>query len=96
MNGVHHEAYRDMGVSGAPLGIGGREDGVDEDEGSDDLCSQTGTLVVAGGEHVGATPVAVVVGALECLDQGHAAYGSQALSHDVHHRPDQRHLPRQK
>ena len=95
MNGVRHEAYRDMGVSGAPLGIGGREDGVDEDKGSDDLCSQTGTLIVAGGEHVGAAPGVVVVGVLDCLDQAPAAYGPQALSHQVHHRPDQRHLPRQ-
>lgn len=40
MHNLAGGAYRDVGVSGVPLGIGGGEDGVDEDEGPHDLSTQ--------------------------------------------------------
>ena len=40
--------YRDVGVAGVALRIGGGEDGVDEDEGADDLRRQARALAVAG------------------------------------------------
>lgn len=93
--GVSVRAYGDMGVAGGALGVGSGEDGVDEDEGADDLRAEAGALVVEDVEAVGAAAVAGVVGLLEALDEADAADGTQALRHHVHHRPDQRHLPRQ-
>lgn len=40
-------AYRDMGISGIPLGISRREDGVDEDKGPYDLSTQPYAVGVA-------------------------------------------------
>jgi len=84
-----------VGVTGIALGVGGREDGVDEHEGADDLGGEAGALGVAVAELVGAAAVAHVVGALEALDEPHAADGAQALRDDVEQRADQGHLPRQ-
>ena len=39
--------YGDMGVSGFSLGIGGGEDGVDKNKGSNDLSSQASSFAVA-------------------------------------------------
>ena len=84
-----------MGVSGAPLGVSSREDGVDKDESSDDLSAQAGALAVAKGELVDAAAVAVVVSRLEGFDKSDAANGSKTLSHHVQNCSDQRHLPSQ-
>ena len=88
-------AYRDMGVSGVALGIGDGEDSVDQHERPDDLGTKASAVAVSGGELIGAAAVPVVVGILESFHQPNAAYGPQALDHHVHHRPYQRHLPRQ-
>lgn len=50
-----------MGVSCTPLGIGGREDSVNKDEGADDLSTESGALIVTVGQFVGSAAVPVVV-----------------------------------
>lgn len=54
-----------MGVSGISLGIGGGEDGVNQDKGTDDFSSQAGAFGVAMGELVRTAAVLVVVRLLE-------------------------------
>ena len=68
-----------MGVAGVALGVGGGEDGVHQHEGSDDLGAEPRPAGVPGGERVGAAAVPVEVGALERLDEPHAADGAEAL-----------------
>lgn len=65
-----------MGVTGASLGVGGGEDGVDQDESSDDLSAESGAFVVAVGEFVGSSAVPHVVAFVESLDQTHTTNGS--------------------
>ena len=84
-----------MGVTGVALGVGGGEDSVDEHEGADDLGGESGALGVAVAEPVGAAAVAHVEGALESLDEPHAADGAQALRDDVEQRAHQGDLARQ-
>lgn len=84
-----------MRVSGAALGISGGEDGVDEDEGADDLSAETVALGVTAVDVVGATAVGHVGTLLEALDNTRTADGTKALHHDVEHCPCQRQLPRQ-
>ena len=81
-----------MGVSGTPLGVSCREDGVDKDKSSNDLSAQAGAFAVAGGELVGTAPVAIIVSRLEGFDETHTANGSKTLSHHVQYCSDQRHL----
>lgn len=88
-------AYRDMGVAGRALGVGGGEDGVDEDEGADYLGAESDAVAVAVGDDVDAAAVAVVGVLHEGLDEADAGDGAQTLRHHVPQRPDQRHLPRQ-
>ncbi|WVZ73081.1 hypothetical protein U9M48_021429 [Paspalum notatum var. saurae] len=71
----------DVRVPGAALGVGGGEDGVDEDEGADDLGSQAVALGVPGVDGVGAAAGGHVEPLLEALDDAGAADGAQAL-HD--------------
>ncbi|KVI00194.1 hypothetical protein Ccrd_021555 [Cynara cardunculus var. scolymus] len=52
---------KNMGVSCTPLGIGSREDGVNQDEGADNLSTESGSFVVTVGQRVGTTAVPVVV-----------------------------------
>jgi hypothetical protein len=102
---VHHEHResdgqrrqdRDVRIPDLALGVGGREHGVDEDEGAHDLGAQTGSLGVAGGELVGSAAVAKVpVGAVEGLDEAGAAHGAQALRDHVERGAHQRQLARQ-
>ena len=68
-----------MGVAGAALEVGGGEDGVDEHKGADDLCAEPRPTGVPRRERVGAAAVPVEVGALERLDEPHAADGAEAL-----------------
>lgn len=77
-----------MGVSGAPLGISGGEDGVDENEGTDDLRTQSSTFVVATVDEVGPTTVPVVVCLLEALGQPRTADCTGALCYHVQERPN--------
>jgi hypothetical protein len=84
-----------VGVARVALGVGGGEDGVDEDEGADDLGGEAGALGVSGGELVGPAAVPAEVGALEGLDEADAAHGTEALRHHVEHRAHQGDLARQ-
>jgi len=84
-----------MGVPGVPLGVGGGEDGVDEDEGADDLSAEAVALGVSGRDDVGAAAVAHVQPLLEPLDDAGAADGAQALHDDVEDSPGERQLPSQ-
>ena len=68
-----------MGVAGAALGVGGGEDGVDEHKGADDLYTEPHPAGVPRCERVGAAAVPVEVGALERLNEPHAADGAEAL-----------------
>ncbi|CAL9124484.1 unnamed protein product [Musa textilis] len=86
---------RDVGVPSTALGVGGGEDGVDEDEGADDLGAEAGALGVALAELVGAAAVPDVVGLLEPLDEADATDRPQALRHHVEDGAHQRHLSRQ-
>ncbi|URD77289.1 hypothetical protein MUK42_03129 [Musa troglodytarum] len=86
---------RDVGVPSTALGVGSGEDGVDEDEGADDLGAEAGALGVALAELVGAAAVADVVGLLERLDEADATDRPQALRHHVEEGAHQRHLSRQ-
>lgn len=81
-------AYRNMGVSGAPLGIGGWENSVDQNKCPDDLSPQSRALVVAGRHLVGPAAVPVEVGLLERFHQTDAADSAQALCYHVQHRPE--------
>jgi hypothetical protein len=87
--------HRNVGVPGAPLGVGGGEDGVDKDEGADDLGAEAGALGVARRDGVSAAAVAHVQRLLESLDDPGAADGTQALHDDVEDRPGERQLPGQ-
>ena len=88
-------AYRNMGISSVPLGIGSREDGVHKHKGPYDLSSQSNACAVAIRESVGTTTILHVVGLLKGLHEPNTTDGSQALSHHVHHSPEQRHLASQ-
>lgn len=89
------DAYRDMRVSGAPLGVCSREDCVDKNEGPNDLCPKAHPFIVAIGQLVGSTTIPLEVGLLERFHKAHPTDGTQALSHHVQQGSDQRHLPSQ-
>ncbi|KAF7818610.1 hypothetical protein G2W53_024065 [Senna tora] len=72
-----------------------REDGVDENKGTNNLSPQTSAFGVVSRQGVGTTAVPVVVSLLESLHQTTPTYGSQALRHHVQNCSNQRHLPRQ-
>ena len=82
-----------MGISGASFGIGGGEDGVDKNKGTDDFSSQASAFVVPITEHVGAAIIPHVVRRLESLNQPTATDSTRTLSYHVQHGPNQRHLP---
>ena len=84
-----------MRISGVSLGIGGGEDGVDEDEGADDLSTKAGALGVAMGNDVSTTALNLVDGGLETLDHTSTADGTQGLHHNVENCSGQRQFPRQ-
>jgi hypothetical protein len=48
-------AYRDMGVSGTPLGIRGREDSVDKNKSANNLSTKAITFGVTRTNHIGTT-----------------------------------------
>ena len=70
-----------MRVTSASLGVGGGEDGVDKDEGADDLSAEAGSFGVARSDGVGSAAEGLVGGRLEAFDNTGAADGSEAL-HD--------------
>lgn len=84
-----------MRISGIPLRVCSREDSVDQNEGSNDLCTQSNTFAVTITQLIGPTTIPVVVSLLEGLNQPNSTYGPQTLSHHVHYSPYQRHLPSQ-
>lgn len=86
-------AYRNVGIPGVPLGVSGREHGVDENEGADDLHTETGALAVATGELVGTAAVLLIVGPLEGLHEAAATDCTEALGRHVQDGSHQGHLP---
>ena len=87
--------YRNMGVSSTPLGVSGREDGVNQHKGANNLSSQSNSGAVPIAKWVGSAAVLDVVALLESLHQRNTGYGPQRLSHHVQHSSHQRHLPSQ-
>ncbi|BAT09199.1 Os09g0541050, partial [Oryza sativa Japonica Group] len=87
-----HE-YGDEGVAGGALGVGGGEDGVDEDERADDLGAEGAGGGVAVADGVGAAAERVVGALHDPLDDAGAGDGAEALRHDVQHGADERQLP---
>lgn len=81
-----------MRVTRAPLGVGGREDGVDKHKGADNLSAESCAVAVTSSDRVGTTAERVEVGTLEGLDQPNSGDSSQALGYDVRHGPDERDL----
>ena len=81
-----------MGVAGAPLGIGGREDGVDKDKSPDDLGTEAVSLGIAMGDNIGTTTVCLVERWLEALHDTSTADGAQALHYHVVHEARQAYL----
>ncbi|RZR98148.1 hypothetical protein BHM03_00027462 [Ensete ventricosum] len=73
--------HGDVGVAGATLRVCGGKNGVDEDEGADDLGSEGGALGVAGCDLVGSTTKGVVLVLHDPLHDPYADDGSQALRH---------------
>lgn len=84
--------YRHVGVTRAPLGVRGREDGVDKHKGADNLSAESCALAVTSSDRVGTTAERVEVVTLEGLDQPNSGNSSQALGYDVRHGPDERDL----
>lgn len=84
-----------MRVTRAPLGVGGREDGVDKHKGADDLSAESGALAITGSDRVGAAAEGGEVVTLEGLDQRNSGDGSQALGDHVRHGPDERNFTSQ-
>ncbi|CAL9063385.1 unnamed protein product, partial [Musa banksii] len=76
-------ADRDVGVAGAALGVGGREDCVNEHEGADDLETESGDLGATCGHLVGSTDEGVVGVIHDPLDDSDAADSSHALQHHI-------------
>lgn len=64
-----------MGIPGIPLGISGREDGVDQDEGANDLSTKAITLGVATGNYIRTTTIAHVQSLLEALHHSSSTDG---------------------
>lgn len=86
-------AYRNVGISGISLGVGGRENGVDEHEGANNLGSKAITLGISRADGIGTTTKPLVLVFLEALYHTSTADGSQTLHYYVKHRPRQRQLP---
>lgn len=72
-----------MGISSVALGIGCGEDGVDEDEGAQDLGAEAFTLGVAVADKVGSSPQHLILRLLERLYHGGSSNRSEALHQDV-------------
>ena len=81
-----------MGVSSVPLRVGGREDSVDKNEGTDNLSPQSSALVVAISNRVSTASIPVVVRFLEPLRQSSATDSTSTLCYHVQQRPYQGHL----
>lgn len=83
-------------ISCVALGIGGREDGVDKNKGTNNLSAKTVAFGVTRGDEVGTAIVAAVEGfALEALNNSSTANCSKALHYHIEYCPRQRQLPRQ-
>ena len=84
--------YRHVGVAGAALGVSGREDSVDKDEGADDLSGKASSLGVVGVQLVGSASIANVVSLLEAFDEGATTDCTQTPRDHVQKSTDQRYL----
>jgi hypothetical protein len=87
--------YRNMGIPRVPLGVSGREDGVDQDEGANDLSTKAIALGVAAGNYVSTTAFAHVKPLLEALNHSSSTYFPKALHDHVEDGPCQGQLPSQ-
>lgn len=86
-----------MGVSGAALGISGRENCVDKNKGANDLSTKPWSFGVAMGYRVGpATKHLEGAALLEALHYRRTGDRPKRLHDDVENRPCQRQLPGQK
>ena len=75
-----------MRVTSAAFGVGGGEDGINENESADDLCGEAGAARVTGGELVGTAAVVDVESLLESFNKTNTTNSSQTLSHHVQQR----------
>jgi len=81
-----------MRVPSVSLRIGGGENCVDKNKGTDDFSTQGSAFVVAIAHSVGSSTVPVVEGFLERLRQPSTGDCTGALCYYVQQRPHQRHL----
>lgn len=88
--------YRNMGVSGVALGIGGRENSVNKNKSANNLGAETVAFGVSGVDNVGAAALGVVQGFSEPLHHSGTANRPKTLHHNVVHQSRKRHFPRQK
>lgn len=75
--------YRDVGVSGATLGISCGEDGVNKHESADDFSTKAITLGVTRTDGVGPAARSLVEALVESLHHTRTADGPQALHYHV-------------
>lgn len=81
---VVEESYRDMGISGTSFGISGREDSVDKNKSSNNLCGQTNSGVVTRLKFICSAAVFLKVTFLDCLHQSNTTYCSKTLCYHIH------------
>lgn len=79
--------YWDEGVVGVAVGVGGGEDGEDEEEGSDHLGAERRPAGVAGRHLVGSAAEGTIMVLHNPLCDPNSDGGAQALRHHVQHRP---------
>jgi hypothetical protein len=72
-------AYRNVGISGISLGVGGRENSVDKHEGANNLGAKAITLGISGADGIGTTTKPLVLAFLEAFYYTSTADGSQTL-----------------
>ena len=88
--------YGDVGVTGATLGIGGGEDGVDKDEGANNLSTKAVTFGVTIVDVVGTTTLVTEnCLAFKTFNNTSTTDSTQALHHYVEYGPCQGQLPPQ-
>lgn len=85
-----------MRVSGASLGISGREDSVDKNKGANDLSTKAIALGVAMVHNVGSTIIDLVSVLLEAPHDTSSTDGTKALHDDVKYSSCEGELPCQK
>ena len=84
-----------MRVTSASLRVSSGEDGVNEDESSNDLSSESSSLAVTRGYGVSSASESVVRSLHESLHETHTTNGSKTLSYHVPNSSHKRDLTRQ-